>query len=282
MQADIQGFFDPDTSTVSYVLADRSTGRAAVIDSVLDYDPASGRTGHRSAEQLVRHVQDRKFSLDWVLETHVHADHLSAAPLIREQLGGRIGIGARIPEVQRALGPLFGAREGEQPFDHLFADGEMFQVGTIPLRVLHTPGHTPACCTYVGPGFAFVGDTLFMPDFGTARCDFPGGDAATLFRSIHRILDLPSDTRLFTAHDYPGDRRAAAWETTVAEQRTSNKHVRDGVDEAEFVAMRRARDATLKLPTLIAPSIQVNIRAGVLPLPDADGRRYIRIPLDTL
>ena len=279
---DIQGFFDPETATVSYVLADEQTGEAAAIDTVLDYDGASGRTDHHSARRVIDHIAARGWRLSWILETHVHADHLSAAPLLRDELGGRIGIGARIPEVQRALGPLFGVADPSQAFDHLFEDGETFQVGTIGLRAMHTPGHTPACCTYVGPGIAFVGDTLFMPDFGTARCDFPGGDAHALYRSIHRILALPPETRLLTGHDYPGDRRGPAWETTVAEQRAANKHVHDGVDEAEFVAMRTARDATLKLPTLIAPSIQVNIRAGQLPPPDEQGRRYIRIPIDTL
>ena len=282
MPAAIRGFFDTDTATVTYVLADPETRRAAVIDSVLDYDAASGRTGHRAVRPVIDHLRAEGLTLEWILETHVHADHLSAAPVLRAECGGRIGIGARIPEVQRALGPLFGAVDGAQVFDHLFDDGETFQVGEIPLMAMHTPGHTPACSTFVGPGFAFVGDTLFMPDFGTARCDFPGGDAHALYRSIQRILALPPETRLLTAHDYPGDRRAAAWETTVAEQRRSNAHIRDGVEEDAFVAMRVARDATLKLPALIAPSIQVNIRAGQLPPPDADGRRYIRIPLNTL
>ncbi len=279
---DIQGFFDPDTATVSYVLADPDSGQAAAIDTVLDYDAASGRTDRHSVQRIIDHIVAHGWTLAWILETHVHADHLSAAPVLRAALGGRIGIGARIPEVRRALGPLFGVVDTSEAFDHLFEDGETFQVGGITLRAMHTPGHTPACSTYVGPGFAFVGDTLFMPDFGTARCDFPGGDARALFRSIQRILALPAETRLLTGHDYPGDRRGPAWETTVAEQRAANRHVHDGVEEAEFVAMRTARDATLKLPTLIAASIQVNIRAGELPAPDAAGRRYIRIPIDTL
>jgi glyoxylase-like metal-dependent hydrolase (beta-lactamase superfamily II) len=278
----LQGFFDTDTATVSYVLADPETGRAAAVDTVLDYDAASGRTARRSADRVIDHIRTHGFTLDWILETHVHADHLSAAPLIRAALGGRVGIGARIPEVRRALGPLFGVADASEAFDHLFADGETFHVGGIALQAMHTPGHTPACCTYVGPGFAFVGDTLFMPDFGTARCDFPGGDARALYRSIRRILALPPETRLLTGHDYPGDRRAPGWETTVAAQRESNVHVRDGVEEDAFVAMRTARDKTLKLPALIAPSIQVNIRAGELPPPDEAGRRYLRIPLDTL
>ncbi len=282
MPTDVQGFYDADTGTVTYVVADPGTDQAAVVDSVLDYDAASGRTSHRSVDRIIGHLRARSLDLIWILETHVHADHLSAAPVLRAAMGGRIGIGARIPEVQRALGPLFGVAEGAQPFDHLFADGETFQLGTTPVRVLHTPGHTPACCTYVAPGCAFVGDTLFMPDCGTARCDFPGGDAHALYRSIRRILSLPAETRLFTAHDYPADGRAAQWETTVAEQRARNKHVSDGVGEDAFVAMRQARDATLKLPSLIVPSIQVNIRAGQLPAPGADGRRYLQVPLDTL
>lgn len=279
---DITGFFDPDTASVTYVLADPATRVAAVIDAVLDYDAASGRTSRRSIARIIAHLSGNGLSLDWILETHVHADHLSAAPVLRDALGGRIGIGARIPEVQRALGPLFGVEDTAGLFDHMFEDGETFHVGGIPLRAMHTPGHTPACCTYIGPGFAFVGDTLFMPDFGTARCDFPGGGAGILYRSIRRILDLPPATRLYTGHDYPGDRRSPAWETTVAEQRATNVHVHDGVDEASFVAMRTARDATLKLPALIAPAIQVNLRAGQLPPPDASGLRYLRIPLDTL
>ena len=278
----IQGFFDPDTATVSYVLADPATGDAAAIDTVLDYEAASGRLAHRSVDRIIDHITGHGWRLGWILETHVHADHLSAAPVLRARLGGRIGIGARIPDVQRALAPLFGVTDADDAFDHLFADGETFQVGTITLSAMHTPGHTPACCTYVGPGIAFVGDTLFMPDFGTARCDFPGGDAGALYASVGRIMALPPETRLFTGHDYPGDRRAPAWEATVAEQRAHNVHVHDGVDEAGFVAMRTARDATLKLPALIAPSIQVNICAGRLPPADAAGRRYMRIPIDTL
>lgn len=280
-RVEIEGFFDPDTGTITYILADPGTGRAAVIDSVLDYDAASGRTARTSVDRVIASLQSRGLSLEWILETHVHADHLSAAPVLRAKLGGKIGIGARIPEVQRALGPLFGVAEGAQPFDRLFEDEATFQLGGITIQVLHTPGHTPACCTYVGPGFAFVGDTLFMPDYGTARCDFPGGDARALYRSIRRILDLPPETRLLTAHDYPGDRRAPAWEATVADQREANRHVHDGIDEDAFVAMRAARDATLKLPTLIVPSIQVNICAGQLPDVQADGRRYLRVPLDT-
>ena len=283
MQPDITGFFDPATATVSYVLDDPATNHAAIIDSVWDFDARSGRTGRGSADKLITHVRDRGLTLDWVLETHVHADHLSAAPLVRTALGGRIGIGARIPDVQRVMGPMFGASASrEQPFDHLFEDNEIFTVGDQSIRVLHTPGHTPACCTYVVGDAAFVGDTLFMPDFGTARCDFPGGDAHTLYRSIRRILDLPPGTRLFTGHDYQPNGRAVAWQSTVAEQRASNVHMRDGVDEDAFAAMRAARDATLPLPALLVPAVQVNIRAGQLPEPDADGRRYLKLPIDVL
>ena len=283
MQPEVSGFFDKATATVSYILADPATRRAAVIDSVWDFDPRSGRTGRDSADRLIAHVREHGLTVDWVLETHVHADHLSAAPLIRAALGGRIGIGARIPDVQRIMGPLFGAVPGgAQPFDHLFQDNEVFRVGSIAVRVLHTPGHTPACCTYVAGNAAFVGDTLFMPDFGTARCDFPGGDARTLYRSIRRILDLPGGTRLFTGHDYQPGGRAAAWQSTVAEQRDGNVHLRGGVDEDAFAAMRTARDATLPLPALLVPAVQVNIRAGQLPEPDADGRRYLKLPVDVL
>ena len=283
MQPEVSGFFDKTTATVSYILADPATRRAAVIDSVWDFDPRSGRTGRDSADRLIAHVRDHGLTLDWVLETHVHADHLSAAPLIRAALGGRIGIGARIPDVQRVMGPMFGAAPGgAQPFDHLFQDNETFNVGSLMVRALHTPGHTPACCTYVVGDAAFVGDTLFMPDFGTARCDFPGGDARALYRSIRRILDLPAETRLFTGHDYQPGGRAVAWQSTVAEQRDGNVHLRGGVDEDAFAAMRTARDATLPLPALLVPAVQVNIRAGQLPEPDADGRRYLKLPVDVL
>ncbi|HYZ65045.1 MAG TPA: MBL fold metallo-hydrolase [Acetobacteraceae bacterium] len=283
MPADISAFFDPDTATVTYLLADPATQRAAVIDSVLDYDPASGRTSRRSADRLIAHLREHGLTLQWILETHVHADHVSAAPLLRAELGGLIGIGSNIPDVQRFMAPVFGTElPDRQPFDRLFQDDERFAVGTIEVRVMHTPGHTPACCTYVAEDAAFVGDTLFMPDFGTARCDFPGGDAHAMYRSIRRILELPPETRIFVGHDYPGDRRAAAWESTVAEQRAKNKHVHDGIDEDAFVAMRTERDKTLKLPTLILPAVQCNIRAGELPDPDAQGRRYLKVPLNTL
>jgi glyoxylase-like metal-dependent hydrolase (beta-lactamase superfamily II) len=283
LPADITAFFDPDTATVSYVLADPATKQAAVVDSVLDYDAASGRTGRHSADRVIAHLREHGLALQWILETHVHADHVSAAPLLRAELGGKIGIGSHIPDVQRFMAPVFGTELPEQqPFDVLFDDEARFHVGGIEVRVLHTPGHTPACCTYVAGDAAFVGDTLFMPDFGTARCDFPGGDAHAMYRSIKRILDLPPETRILVGHDYPGDRRPAAWESTVAEQRAQNKHVHDGVDEDTFVQMRTERDKTLKLPALILPAVQCNIRAGQLPEADAQGRRYLKVPLNAL
>lgn len=285
MTAEIAAFHDPETGTISYVVADRASGACAVIDTVLDFDVRSGRTSHRSADRVIEHVRTRGLHAEWVLETHVHADHISAAPYVKRALGGHIGIGDRIPEVQRAFEAVFGFDRFEadrHPFDHLFADGEAFAIGGLTARVMHTPGHTPACVTYVMADAAFVGDTLFMPDGGTARCDFPGGDAHALYRSIHRILALPPETRIFTAHDYAPGGRAPAWESSVAAQRAGNIHIHDGVSEAAFVAMREARDATLAMPTLLIPSIQVNIQGGELPGPDARGRRYLRIPVDML
>jgi len=284
----VQGFFDPATYTVSYVVWDPQTSRAAVIDSVLDYDPKSGRTRRDSADRIIDFVRARGLTVDWILETHVHADHLTAAPYVRQHLGGKLGIGARITTVQETFGKLFNAgedfaRDGSQ-FDHLFTDGEVFRLGGIEARAIHTPGHTPACMTYVIGDAAFVGDTLFMPDYGTARADFPGGDARTLYRSIRRILEeLPPETRMFLCHDYkaPG-RDEYRWETTVAEQRAANVHVHDGVSEEEFVRMRTARDATLQMPVLILPSVQVNMRAGELPPPEDNGIRYLKIPIDAL
>ncbi|MGC8468666.1 MAG: MBL fold metallo-hydrolase [Acetobacteraceae bacterium] len=285
MAAEIAAFHDPATGTISYVLADPASGVAAVIDSVLDFDPRSGRTSHASADRVIAHVRARGYQLAWILETHVHADHLSGAPYVKRALGGRIGIGDRIPEVRRAFEAVFGVdrfADEINPFDHLFADAERFAVGGLEVRVMHTPGHTPACVTYLVEDAAFVGDTLFMPDGGTARCDFPGGDAHALYRSIRRILSLPGATRIFTAHDYAPGGRAAAWESSVAAQRAANIHLHDGVSEAEFVAMRERRDASLAMPTLLIPSIQVNLQAGELPGPDARGRRYLRIPVDML
>ncbi len=283
----VQAFFDEATFTISYVVSDPQTQRAAIVDSVLDYDPKSGRTSKDSADKIIHYVREQGLTVEWILETHVHADHLSAAPYLKEQLGGQLAIGEHITTVQNVFGKLFNAgtefaRDGSQ-FDHLFKDGDTFRVGEIEARALHTPGHTPACMTYVIGDAAFVGDTLFMPDYGTARADFPGGDARTLYRSIRRILELPGETRLFMCHDYkaPG-RDEYRWETTVAEQRAHNVHIHDGVSEEEFVRMRNARDATLEMPVLILPSVQVNMRAGELPPPEDNGVRYLKIPIDQL
>ncbi|MBT9516289.1 MAG: MBL fold metallo-hydrolase [Methyloversatilis discipulorum] len=282
----IESFFDEATNTVSYIVFDRATLACAVVDSVLDYDPKSGRTSTASADRIVARVRELGARLEWILETHVHADHLSAAPWIKQQLGGRLGIGEHIVTVQRVFGKLFNAgtefeRDGSQ-FDHLFRDGETFKIGSLQARALHTPGHTPACMSYLIEDAAFVGDTLFMPDYGTARCDFPGGDARTLYRSIRTLLALPPETRLFMCHDYMPDGRAPRWETTVADERAHNIHVHDGISEDDFVAMRTARDATLDMPVLILPSVQVNMRAGHLPPPEDNGTRYLKIPLDAL
>jgi len=283
----VKAFFDPGTFTVSYVVSDPATRKAAIIDSVLDYDSKSGRTNHKSADAIIAYVTEQGLDVDWVLETHVHADHLSAAPYLKEKLGGQLAIGANIRTVQDVFGKVFNAgsefeRDGSQ-FDHLFEDDERFMIGEIEARTLHTPGHTPACMTYVIGDAAFVGDTLFMPDFGTARCDFPGGDARTLYRSIQKIFALPDATRLFMCHDYkaPG-RDEYAWESTVAEERASNIHVGGGIDEDSFVAMRERRDATLDMPNLILPSVQVNMRAGELPPAEDNGVRYLKIPFDAL
>ena len=281
----IQSFFDPDTSTVTHVVSDPATGRAAILDSVLDYDPKSGRTAHASADKVMAYVQQAGLTVDWLLETHAHADHLSGAPYLREKLGGKIVIGRHICEVQSAFKKIFNAEdmntEGAD-FDHLFDDGETFKIGQIEVRVMHTPGHTPACLTYLMGQDAFVGDTLFMPDYGSARSDFPGGDAAVLYRSIRKVLALAPDTRLHLCHDYPPDGRTPAWVSTVAEQRAGNIHVHDGVTEAQFVSLRTARDKTLSMPVLILPAVQVNVRAGNLPPPESNGVRYLKIPINVL
>ena len=282
-QPRVHAQFDEATHTVSYVVWDPATCRAAIIDPVLDYDHRTGRVSHRSADDLLGFAAGQGLSVDWVLETHAHADHLSAAPYLKEKTGAPIGIGARITEVQRTFAPVFGLEDvsGDgREFDRLFRDGETITIGGLQVEVMHTPGHTPACVSYRIGEAVFVGDTLFMPDYGTARADFPGGDARTLYRSIHRLLALPDATRLYLCHDYkaPG-RDHFAWETTVGEEKTRNIHVGGGVDEASFVAMREARDATLAAPVLLLPSLQVNIRAGRLPDPDRDGRRFLRIPL---
>lgn len=286
MNPDVTAFFDEATFTVSYIVVDPATRAAAIVDSVLDFDPNSGRTSKASADRLIDAVRERGLAVEWILETHVHADHLSAAPYLKEKLGGRIGIGEHVRQVQKVFKGLFNAEPGFTPdgrqFDHLFGDGERFRIGTLEAKAMHTPGHTPADLTYVIGDAAFMGDTLFMPDFGTARTDFPGGDARTLYRSVRRILDLPPATRLFTGHDYaPGGRRFA-WESTVAEQRKLNVHVHDGVAEDEFVALRTARDATLDMPRLILPSVQVNMRAGHMPPPEANGVSYLKLPIDRL
>ncbi len=286
MQVSVESFYDKATSTISHVVVEPNGRHCAIIDSVLDYDQASGRTRTESADAVVRHVRDRNLTVDWILETHAHADHLSAAQHLKRQVGGRIGIGARITEVQRIFKEVFNLErtfntDGTQ-FDHLFEDGETFLIGRQEARVMYTPGHTPACATYVIGEAAFVGDTLFMPDGGTARADFPGGDATTLYRSIRRILSLPPETRLFICHDYQPGGREPRWETTVAEERERNIHVGHDRNEDEFVAMRTARDRALNTPTLLVPSIQINIRAGDMPPPEDNGVAYIKIPLNRL
>jgi glyoxylase-like metal-dependent hydrolase (beta-lactamase superfamily II) len=286
MPATVQAFFDPATWTVTYVVYEREGGDCAIVDPVLDYDPKSGRTATDSAQRIVDFVREHRLQVEWILETHAHADHLSAAPWLRKQLGGRLAIGAQIATVQGVFKKVFNLEpefrlDGSQ-FDHLFREGEEFRVGALAGQALHVPGHTPADMAYRIGDAVFVGDTLFMPDVGTARCDFPGGDARTLYRSMRRILDLPAETRLFMCHDYPPAGRGPQWETTVAAQRAGNIHARDGISEEQFVQMREARDRTLDMPTLILPSIQVNIRAGELPPPEANGISYLKIPLNAL
>lgn len=287
LRPEIASFFDPATFTVTYVVHDPATLDAAVIDSVLDFDPASGRTATASADAVIDYVTSHNLKVMWLLETHAHADHLSAAPYLQEKLGGKIAIGADITKVQQVFGKLFNAgtefeRDGSQ-FDALFSDGDTFTIGTLPVTVMHVPGHTPACIAYVVGEAVFVGDNMFMPDYGTARADFPGGDARTLFRSLRRILSLPGEARLFMCHDYlPKGRTEYVWETTVAAEREGNVHAHDGVTEDEFVAMREARDATLDMPRLILPSVQVNMRAGHLPPPDDNGVVYLKLPVNAV
>ena len=282
----VTAFFDEATFTVTYVVSDPATNRAAVVDPVLDYDPASGRTSTRSADQVIAHVSENKLGVDWILETHVHADHLSGAPYLRQNLGGKAAIGKNVTAVQETFKGIFNlkdlATDGRQ-FDHLFEDGESFAVGELAGQVIATPGHTPACVTYSIGDAAFVGDTLFMPDFGSARTDFPGGSAPQLYDSIRKILDLPGDTRLFMCHDYkaPG-RDVYAWETSVDEQRKNNIHISENVSRNEFVEMREERDSQLGMPKLILPSLQVNLRAGELPEPEDNDIRYLKIPLDAV
>lgn len=283
----VRAFFDEDTFTASYVVHDPSTRQAAIIDSVLDFDPASGRTSRTSADAIVAYVESEKLTVEWLLETHVHADHLSAAPYLQQKLGGKVAIGRHIVTVQDTFGKLFNAgtefeRDGSQ-FDRLFDDGDTFRVGSIPAAVLHVPGHTPADLAYVIGDSVFAGDTIFMPDFGTARADFPGGDARQLYRSIRRLLGLPRESRLFLCHDYkaPG-RDSYAWETTIGAEQDGNVHVHQGIAEDAFVAMRTARDKSLDMPRLILPSIQINMRGGRLPPPEANGIRYLKLPLDAV
>ena len=282
----VEPFFDPATSTVTYVVHAGDGTPCVIIDPVLDYDPKSGRTRTASADAVIAFVRGRALRVEWILETHAHADHLTAAPYLKRQLGGRIGIGERITEVQQAFGEVFNAGEGFRrdgsQFDRLWRDGETFGFGSLHGQVMAVPGHTPACVAYRVGDAVFAGDTIFMPDVGTARTDFPGGDAATLFRSIRRLLELPPTTRIFVFHDYPPLDRAAVFETTVAAQRADNIHVRDGVGEAEFVAMRTQRDATLAMPVLLLPAVQVNMRAGELPPAEANGVAYLKIPIDAL
>jgi len=282
----VKAFFEPITGTVSYVVHEGPGAGGAIIDSVLDFDARSGRTSTVSADHIIDYIRDQAIRTEWILETHAHADHLSAAPYLKQHLGGRIAIGEQIRKVQSVFKPVFNLGpdfhlDGSQ-FDHLFSDGQTFSIGSLRATALYVPGHTPADMAYLIGDAAFVGDTLFMPDVGTARCDFPGGDAHVLYGSIHKLLSLPPETRLFMCHDYPPEGRDAQWETTVALQRSSNIHVRDGVNEADFVAMRTRRDATLAMPNLLLPSIQVNICAGELPPPEANGTRYLRIPLNTI
>jgi len=283
----IRAFFDKPTFTVSYVVHDPETKKAAIIDSVLDFDPASGRTSFASADSIIEYVAHHGLAVDWLLETHAHADHLSAAPYLQQKLGGKIAIGEHIVTVQNVFGKLFNAgtdfqRDGSD-FDRLFADGDHFQIGKLDVTVLHVPGHTPADIAYVIGDAVFTGDTMFMPDYGTARADFPGGNARQLFQSLRRILSLPATTRLFMCHDYlPAGRTEYAWETTVEAERTGNVHAHDGITEDEFVAMREARDATLDMPRLILPSVQVNMRAGHLPPADDNGVTYLKIPVNAV
>jgi len=281
----IESFFDSVTFTVTHLVTDPVTRCAAVIDSVLDYDPKSGRTAHTSADRIIEHVRREKLTIEWLLETHAHADHLSAAPYLQKKLGGRIAIGRHICDVQRVFKGILNLKDLDSDgseFDHLFDDNDKFAIGEIEVRVMHTPGHTPACLTYVVGMDTFVGDTLFMPDYGSARCDFPGGDAGMLFDSIRKVLALPTETRLHLCHDYPPAGRGAKWVTTVSDQREKNIHVHDGIGKDEFVHLREARDKTLEMPMLILPAIQVNLRAGRLPQPEDNGVSYLKIPVNVL
>ena len=286
-QPQVSAFFDPPTNTFTYLVRDPSSDACAIIDSVLAFDYSSGRTDTHAADELIAHIREAGLQVQWILETHAHADHLSAAPYLQEQLGGKIGIGEHIIEVQQIFGKVFNAgtefaRDGSQ-FDALFADGDTFSIGNLSVKVLHTPGHTPACLSYLIGDAVFVGDTLFMPDYGTARCDFPGGDSATLYQSVQKLLALPDETRMYLCHDYlPEGRSHYVHETTVGEQRRRNIHIHEGVSEADFVALRDARDATLSAPKLLIPSVQVNMRAGHLPEPEDNEQVYLKVPVNLL
>jgi glyoxylase-like metal-dependent hydrolase (beta-lactamase superfamily II) len=286
VKPEVAGFFDPETNTISYVVKDPSSKACAIVDSVMDIDYAAGRISYTSADKIVDFVQENGLAVEWLIETHAHADHLSAAPYMQGKLGGRIGIGENIKIVQEVFAKIFNEgtefqRDGSQ-FDRLFKEGDTYRIGTMTAFAMHTPGHTPACMTHVIGNAAFVGDTLFMPDGGSARADFPGGDARVLYRSTKKVLSLPGEMRLFMCHDYAPGGREIRWETSVAEERANNIHVRDGVSEDEFVAMRTARDKTLDMPKLIIPSIQVNIRAGELPPADESGKRFLKVPVNQL
>lgn len=287
MRPEIQAFFDPNTWTISYVVFDKPGGHCVIIDPVLDYDPKTGRTKHHSPDVLIKFVRSKNLTVDWILETHAHADHLSSMDHLKSVLGGKTAIGSYIPGVQQVFKKLFNlgadfSPDGSQ-FDSLFADGDTLQVGELQGKVIFVPGHTPACIAYQFADVIFIGDTMFMPDVGTARADFPGGDARQLYRSIRKLLDnYPPETRLFMCHDYPPGDRPVQWESTVAEQRANNIHVRDGISEEEFVAMRTARDATLAAPVLLLPSVQLNVRAGQMPPPEDNGTAYFKIPINVL
>ncbi|MEL6323600.1 MAG: MBL fold metallo-hydrolase [Pseudomonadota bacterium] len=284
---EVTGFFDEATNTISYVVADPETRRCAVVDSLLDFDQPSGRTSTKSADKLIAFVRDHDLTCDWIIDTHVHADHLTAAPYVQSQIGGKTAIGDHVPVVQRVFSEIFNENsafhtDGSQ-FDHLFTDGEEYKIGKIDAKAIHTPGHTPACMSHVIGDALFVGDTIFMPDFGTARCDFPGGDAGQLFDSIQKLFALPEETRMFLCHDYkaPG-RDDYCWETTIGEQKRSNIHVKTSTSRADFIKMRTERDATLAMPQLILPSVQINMRAGEMPPPEENGQSYMKLPINAL
>lgn len=283
----VKTFFDQASNTFSYIVQDPNSNACAIIDSVLDFDYASGHTNFKSADEIIAYIQAKGLTVEWILETHAHADHLSAAPYLQQKLGGKIAIGQHITVVQQTFGKIFNAgtafeRDGSQ-FDRLFQENDEFQIGQLTAKVIHTPGHTPACLSYLIGDAVFVGDTLFMPDYGTARCDFPGGNAAVLYQSVQKLLALPDETRMFLCHDYlPAGRSHYVNQTTVGEQRRNNIHIREGISAQEFIAMRNARDATLAMPTLIIPSVQVNMRAGQMPPAEEDGQIYLKVPINRL